>query len=147
MKIGIISDHNGYELKTQLQKELKDINFIDYGTTSNKNIDYPDYAFKLAESLINKEIDLGIAICGSGIGMSIACNKVKGIRCARVTTIKDVKVTRNDNDANIIAFSGNINLKKAKRFIEEFINTPFSSEERHIRRINKISEYEKKLNI
>lgn len=147
MKVGIISDHNGYELKKQLQKELKNINFIDYGTTSNKSIDYPDYAFKLSESLINKEIDLGVAICGSGIGMSIACNKVKGIRCARVTTIKDVKVTRNDNNANIIAFSGNINLERAKRFIEEFINTPFSSEERHIRRINKISEYEKNLSI
>lgn len=142
MKIGIISDHNGYELKEKIKKEIKEIEFIDYGTTSNKSVDYPDYAFKLSKSVVNKNVDLGIAICGSGIGMSIACNKVKGIRCARITTIKDAKVTRNDNNTNIIAFSGNINLRKAIRIIEEFINTPFSKEERHLRRVNKIIEYE-----
>ena len=76
--------------------------------------------------------------------MSIACNKVKGIRCARVTTIKDVKITKIDNNSNVIAFSSDINFDKIKRMIEEFINTPFSFDERHMRRINKISEYEKR---
>lgn len=142
MKIGIVSDHRGYDLKNKIIKELKKIEFVDLGTNSKEFADYPDYAFKLCEKIINKELDLGIAICGSGIGMSIACNKVKGIRCARVTTIKDVKVTRTDNDANVIAFSNEINFNKVKRMIEEFINTPFSNIERYNKRINKISEYE-----
>ena len=142
MKIGIISDHRGYDLKKKLIKEMKDIDFIDLGTNSKESVDYPDYAFKLGENIKNKKIDLGIAICSSGIGMSIALNKVKGIRCARVTSIKDVKVTKNDNNSNVIAFSSNINISKVKRMIEEFINTPFSGEERHQKRINKIMEYE-----
>ena len=142
MKIGIVSDHNGYELKNKIINNCKDINFIDYGTKSKENTDYPDYAFRLGKAINDKEVDLGIAICGSGIGMSIACNKVKGIRCSRVTSIKDVKITKIDNNANIIAFSCKLDFKKVKRMIEEFINTPFSNEERHNRRINKISEYE-----
>ena len=142
MKIGIVSGHRGYDLKKKILKEIKDYDFVDLGTYSNEKVDYPDYAFKLCEKINNKEVDLGIAICRSGIGMSIACNKVKGIRCARVATIKDVKLTKTDNDANVIAFSSEINFNKVKRLIEEFVNTPFSNEERHNRRINKISEYE-----
>ena len=142
MKIGIISDHRGYELKNKIIREMKKIEFVDLGTNSKESIDYPDYAFKMCDKIKNNELELGIAICGSGIGMSIACNKVKGIRCARVTSIKDVKVTRIDNNANVIAFSSDINFNKVKRMIEEFINTPFSNEERHQKRINKINEYE-----
>ena len=104
MKIGIVSDHRGIELKKQIKKEFKNIDFIDYGTDSIKSVDYPDYAFKLGKAINKKEVDLGIAICGSGIGMSIALNKVKKVRCARVTSIKDVKITRNDNNTNVIAF-------------------------------------------
>ena len=144
MRIGIASDHRGYELKQKIIKDMKGIEFVDFGTDSDKSVDYPDYAFKLCTGIINKKVDLGIAICGSGIGISIACNKVKGIRCARVTTIKDVKITKIDNNSNVIAFSSDINFDKIKRMIEEFINTPFSFDERHMRRINKISEYEKR---
>ena len=144
MKIGIVSDHRGYNLKKEIIKSMKKNNFIDYGTNSTQAVDYPDYAFKLGKALNKKEIDLGIAICGSGIGMSIALNKVKGIRCARVTSIKDVKITRNDNDSNIIAFSSDTNFNKVIRMIEEFINTPYSNDERHNKRINKIKEYEQK---
>ena len=144
MKIGIASDHRGYDLKQKIIKDMKNIEFVDFGTDSDKSVDYPDYAFKLCTGIINKKVDLGIAICGSGIGISIACNKVKGIRCARVTTIKDVKITKIDNNSNVIAFSSDINFDKIKRMIEEFINTPFSFDERHMRRINKISEYEKR---
>lgn len=142
MKIGIVSDHRGYELKNKIIREMKKIEFVDLGTNSKESIDYPDYAFKMCNKIKNNELTLGIAICGSGIGMSIACNKVKGIRCARVTSIKDVKITRIDNNANVIAFSSDINFNKVKRMIEEFINTPFSNEERHQKRINKINEYE-----
>lgn len=144
MKIGIVSDHRGYETKKKILKEIKNISFIDYGTNSKESVDYPDYAFKLGKAINKKEVDLGIAICGSGIGMSIALNKVKGIRCARVTSIKDVVVTKIDNNSNVIAFSSDINFNKIKRMIEEFINTPFSTDERHVRRINKIKEYESK---
>ena len=144
MKIGIVSDHRGYETKKKILKEIKNISFIDYGTNSKESVDYPDYAFKLGKAINKKEVDLGIAICGSGIGMSIALNKVKGIRCARVTSIKDVVVTKRDNNSNVIAFSSDINFNKIKRMIEEFINTPFSTDERHVRRINKIKEYESK---
>ena len=104
-------------------------------------VDYPEYAFKLGKAVANKKVDLGIAICGSGIGISIACNKVKGIRCARVTSIKDVIYTRKDNNANIIAFSSSINYERVLRMIEEFINTDFSKEERHTRRNKMIDEY------
>ncbi|MBO6195069.1 MAG: RpiB/LacA/LacB family sugar-phosphate isomerase [Bacilli bacterium] len=144
MKIGIVSDHRGYETKKKILKEIKNISFIDYGTNSKESVDYPDYAFKLGKAINKKEVDLGIAICGSGIGMSIALNKVKGIRCARVTSIKDVVVTKIDNNSNVIAFSSDINFNKIKRMIEEFINTPFSTDERHVRRVNKIKEYESK---
>ena len=142
MKIGIASDHRGYKLKEFLKNHL-DYEMIDYGTTSEESVDYPDFGISLGEAVAKGNTDLGIAICGSGIGISIACNKVKGIRCARVTTIKDVKVTKKDNNANVIAFSSDVNYDKVKRMIEEFINTPFSNEERHIKRINKISEYER----
>lgn len=145
MKIGIVSDHRGYELKNKILKELKEYDFIDYGTNSSESADYPNYAFKLCENINKNKVDLGIAICGSGIGMSIACNKVKGIRCARVTSIKDVKVTRRDNDANVIAFSNEISFDKVKRMIETFINTEYANLDRYNKRINKISEYENNL--
>lgn len=144
MKIGITSDHRGYDLKKKLIKELKNINFIDYGTNSKESVDYPDYAFKLGKAIAKKEVDLGIAICGSGIGMSIALNKVKGVRCGKVNYIKDVIYTKEINNANVIAFSKDTNFNKAIRMIEEFINTPYTKEERHLRRINKIKEYESK---
>ena len=112
MKIGIVSDHRGYELKKKLIKKLKDINFEDLGCYSKDMCDYPDFAFKLGKAVVSKKVDLGIAICGSGIGMSIACNKIKGVRCARVTSIKDVVITKTDNNANIIAFSADINFDR-----------------------------------
>ena len=139
MKIGIVSDHRGFILKKKLLKDVK--NLVDYGTYTKDSCDYPEYAFKLGKAVASKEVDLGIAICGSGIGISIACNKVKGIRCARVTSIKDVIYTRRDNNANMIAFSSEINYDRVLRMIEEFINTPFSNEDRHVRRNKMIDEY------
>ncbi len=142
MKIGIVSDHRGYQLKEDLKKSINDIEVIDYGTNSVDSVDYPDYAFILGEKVKNKEVDFGVAICGSGIGISIACNKVKGIRCAKVSNVAEAKMTRIDNDANILAFSANTSVDLAKDLIETFCNTPFSNEERHIRRIKKIKDYE-----
>ena len=143
MRIGITNDHRGYKLKIELLEKLKkDYEVIDYGCKGTESVDYPDYAFKLGETLSNKEIDFGIAICGSGIGISIACNKVKGIRAARVLNLEDVRETRNDNDANIICLNENMDVDYAYNLIISFITTPFSNLERHIRRVNKIKEYE-----
>ena len=138
MKIYIVSDHRGYKLKEELKKHF---DLIDLGCNSDKSVDYPVYAFKLGEKVRNTD-SLGIAICGSGIGISIACNKVKGIRCAKVNSIKDAIYTKKDNNSNVVALSGEMNIKKAIRIVEEFINTDFSNEERHIKRIKEIEEYE-----
>ncbi|MBR2712946.1 MAG: RpiB/LacA/LacB family sugar-phosphate isomerase [Bacilli bacterium] len=143
MKLAIASDHRGYELKKYLLKNLKGYEIEDLGTDSNKSVDYPDYGFKLGEYVVKNNC-FGIAICGSGIGISIACNKVKGVRCAKVNFIKEAIITRKDNNSNVVAISSDINRDRALRIIESFIETEFSKEERHIKRINKIKEYEKK---
>lgn len=142
MKIGIASDHRGYELKTKLIKELNEYEIIDFGTNNLTSVDYPDYAFLLGEAVRDQKIDFGIAICGSGIGISIACNKVKKVRCAHVLTEEEAKMTRIDNNANIISLSAKTSLEEAKKMIHTFLTTEFSSVERHQRRIDKITRYE-----
>ena len=143
IRIGIASDHRGYILKEQIIDRLVDkYDITDCGTTSNESVDYPDYAFKLGNLVADKDVDFGIAICGSGIGISIACNKVKGVRCAKVDNLEEVIATRNDNDSNIIAFGEKMSLDKALELIEKFITTPASQEEKHKRRREKIKEYE-----
>ena len=146
MKIGIASDHQGYKLKTKLINYLKkqNIELIDYGTHNEENTDYTSYAFKIGEEVVNKNIDKGILICGSGIGMSIACNKVRGIRCAKVSNKDEAYMTRRDNDANVIAISKKLSLWNAKRIINTFLNTEFSNIERYNKRLNMIKEYENK---
>lgn len=143
MKLGIASDHRGYKLKEFLKNNLNEYEIIDFGTDSEESTDYPDYAYKLSKAVVNKDVDFGIAICGSGIGISIACNKVNGIRCARVVDINDVIATRNDNDANIIALSEKIDNNYAKELVETFVKTSPSMEEKHVRRRNKLVEIEK----
>lgn len=144
MKIGFASDHRGYKLKKELINELKKENYeiIDYGTDSEESTDYPDYAFKLGENVTKKNVDFGVAICGSGIGISIACNKVKGIRCAKVSNKEEAEVTRIDNDSNIVAFGEKTSFDEAIAIVKTFINTESSDLEKHKRRINKIKEYE-----
>lgn len=145
MKIGFASDHRGYQLKKYLIEELeKNYKIEDYGTYSEESVDYPDYAFILGENVVNKNVDFGVAICGSGIGISIACNKVKGIFCAKVSNKEEAYYTRNDNNSNIVAFSEKTNKEEALEIVKTFVETPFSNEERHLRRINKIKEYEAK---
>lgn len=142
MKIGFASDHRGYKLKEYLKNNLNDVEIVDFGTDSEESTDYPDYAFKLGEAVVNKEVDFGVAICGSGIGISIACNKVKGVRCAKVSNTEEAMYTRNDNDSNIVAFGEKISEEDALSIVKTFINTPFSNIEKHQRRINKITDYE-----
>ncbi len=144
MRIGLASDHRGYNLKNELIEFLENEGYEveDCGAFSNESTDYPDYAFKLGESVANKDVDFGVAICGSGIGISIACNKVKGIRCAKVSNIEETIATRVDNDSNIVAFGEKMPLETAKEIVVTFINTKTSEEEKHVRRRNKIKEYE-----
>ena len=143
LQIGIASDHRGYSLKKQLiDRLMEEYDITDCGTTSTESVDYPDYAFKLGNLVADKDVDFGIAICGTGIGISIACNKVKGIRCAKVDTLEEAIATRVDNDSNIIAFGENMPLEKALELIKTFIKTNASNEEKHVRRRQKISEYE-----
>ena len=144
MRIGFASDHRGYKLKNELIDYLEEEGYEieDCGTFSEESTDYPDYAFKLGESVVNHDVDFGVAICGSGIGISIACNKVKGIRCAKVSSVEDVIATRIDNDSNIVAFGEKMPLETAKEVVTTFFNTKTSQEEKHVRRRNKIKEYE-----
>mgnify|MGYP002519783204 CR=1 FL=1 len=146
MKIGLANDHRGYPLKEKIKKYLlkKGYEVIDYGTNSTESVDYTDYAFRIGEAKVNNEFDLGIVICGTGIGISIACNKVVGIRCAKVDTVRQARLTRNDNDANILALDGSIPTYRALDIVDTFIKTPKSEEEKHIRRVKKITDYEKK---
>ena len=144
MRIGLASDHRGYKLKNQLIDYLNEegLEIEDCGTFNEESTDYPDYAFKLGGLVANKDVDFGVAICATGIGISIACNKVKGVRCAKVDSIEDVIATRNDNDANIVAIGEKMDIKKAKKIVNKFINTPPSTEKKHVRRRNKIKSYE-----
>ena len=143
MKIAIASDHRGFDLKVKILAELGDkYDITDLGTYSSEQADYTKYAFKVGEGVAKQDFNRGILICGSGIGMSIACNKVKAIRCARVCSKEDAYYTRNDNDANVIAFGEKFTPEEAIEIIETFINTPFSGVDRYIKRINDITLYE-----
>ena len=148
MKIAIASDHRGYPLKTELIKYLtkKNYEIVDMGTNSTEMVDYPEYAFKLGESVANKEVDFGIVVCGTGIGISIACNKVIGVRCAKVDNMKEAELTRKDNDANVLALNGTMPLYRAKDIVDTFFKTEFTNVERYVNRINAISKYENNLN-
>jgi ribose 5-phosphate isomerase B len=144
MKIGIASDHRGFKLKQKLTKYLmkKHYDVIDYGTDSTDPVDYPDYVLKLGEGIRTNAIDLGVVICGTGIGVSIACNKIRGLRCAKLNNIREARLSKLDNNANVMAIAGNTNILRAKDILDVFLKTPFSNEERHIRRIDKITKME-----
>ena len=147
MKIGIAADHRGYKFKEKLTKYLnrKGYDVIDYGTNSSASVDYPDFGINLGEEYAKKSFDYGIAICGNGVGISIACNKVKGVRCAKVDNINDAKLAREHNDANIIAIGSNKFFFEIKDIIDMFLKTNFSNVERHSKRIKKITDYEERI--
>lgn len=144
MKIVIASDHRGIKRKQEIIMHLNKINVevVDLGPNSEEPVDYPVYAFKLCDEITNKNADLGILLCGTGIGMSIAANKVKGIRCAKVTNVNDTILTRQHNNANVIALSSNESLFKTKKIVKAFIDTEFSNDERHIRRIEMLENHD-----
>ena len=141
MKIGIASDHRGYRLKEFIKENLN-YEIIDYGTDSEESVDYPDFAYKLSKAVVNNEVDFGVAICGTGIGISIALNKMKGIYCAKVSNPEEAVHTRNDNNTNVIAFGEKMDLNTAILSIEQFINTSYSYLEKHDRRNKKVRQIE-----
>ena len=143
IKLGLASDHRGYKLKNELINYLKNnYEIFDCGSFNDDSCDYPDFAYQLGKKIVNNEVRFGIAICGSGIGISIALNKIKGVYCAKVNNSEEARYTRLDNNTNCVAFAENTNFEEAKKIVETFINTEFSNLEKHIRRINKVKEIE-----
>ncbi len=145
MKISIGCDHSALELKNAVIDHLKsrNIEVIDRGTFTKDSCDYTDYGYLVAKDIKDKKADRGIVICYTGIGMSIIANKVKGVRCALVSNKDAAELTRAHNDSNCLALSAKYTGKAlALEIVDTWIDTPFSFNERHQRRIDKISKYE-----
>lgn len=139
--IAIGADHGGIELKQQIMDHLKsrNIEFKDFGTYTGDAVDYPDYGHAVANAVLDGTCKQGIVICGTGIGISIAANKVVGIRCALCHDCFSAEATRLHNDANILALGARvIGPGHALKVVDTFLDTPFSGDERHTRRISKI---------
>lgn len=144
MRIGIANDHRGVDAKEIISKYLieKGYGVVNYGTDTKDAVDFPDYAYKLGRGVLNKEVDLGIAICGTGIGMSIALNKMKGIYCAKVSKESEAVLSKAHNNANVIAISEETDKDLMLSIIDKFVSTPFSNIDRYINRNNKIKDIE-----
>lgn len=144
MKVAISSDHGGNNLRREIMELLDElqIQYEDFGPQTTDSVDYPDFAKPVAEGVASGEFERGILICGTGIGMSIAANKVKGIRCALVHDVFSAKATRNHNDSNILAMGERvIGPGLAREIVSTWLNTDFEGG-RHTRRVEKISELE-----
>ncbi|MCQ2512231.1 MAG: ribose 5-phosphate isomerase B [Lachnospiraceae bacterium] len=141
--IAIGSDHAGFEMKEALKKHLKEKGYEvkDFGTDSDQSCDYPEFAKAVSHCVADGVAEKGVLICGTGIGMSMAANKVKGIRAAVVGDAFSAQATREHNDANIICMGARvIDLEKATEFLNIFLSTDFSFGENHIRRIGKLED-------
>lgn len=144
MRIAIGSDHGGYDLKEIIVEYLKEKGYevTDYGIKENERVDYPDYARIVADAVVEKKEDLGILICGTGLGMSIAANKIKGIRAACVSETFSAKMARQHNDANILCFGGRVvGDEVAKTIVDAFLEAEFEGG-RHCGRVDKMMDFE-----
>ena len=141
MKIALGADHGGYELKEKIKQYLvkrEGIELIDFGTNSVESVDYPKYGHAVAKSIIDKEVDYGILVCGTGIGISIAANKIKGIRAANCTNTTMARLSRQHNDANILALGARIvGDVLALDIVDEFLSASFEGG-RHQKRVDQI---------
>jgi ribose 5-phosphate isomerase B len=147
MKIIIGSDHAGFRTKEKLKKyfEKNKIRYEDLGTDSEKSVDYPEFAAKVAKKVVKSKNNKGILVCGTGTGMTIAANKVKGIRAVAAYDTYSAKMSRVDNDTNILGLRGRqFPFKKITNIVNIWLKTPFSRKSRHKRRINKIKRLEAK---
>ncbi len=141
--IALGCDHGGYALMQEVIAWLEKNNYEykNYGTYSEASVDYPEYGKKVAHAVADGECEFGILICGTGIGISITANKVKGVRAALCTDCFCAQATREHNNANILALGGRVvGPGLALKIVETFLTTPFSNDERHIRRINMIED-------
>lgn len=141
--IALGSDQAGYELKQIIMKHLDDrgLEYKDYGSYNADPVDYPVYGKKVAEAIVGGECDKGILICGTGIGISIAANKIKGIRAAVCSDCFSAEATRLHNDANILAFGARVvGAGLAEKIVDTFLDTEFSGAERHKRRVDMIED-------
>ena len=142
MTIAIGTDHRGFKMKEELKNFLfsENIQYNDFGTYSEESVDYPDFARPVAESIQKSESDFGVLICGSGMGICIPANKYKGIRAVNILTEKMAEMGRRHNNANVICFGADfVDIDTAKVCLKKFLNTPFDTDERHIRRVNKVN--------
>lgn len=141
MRIGLANDHHGREIKNKIIEYLNrhDIEYVDYGSNKEESVDYVDYAIMLCNGVNNHEVDLGILICGTGIGMSIVANKVKRIIAAKVNTPREAALAREHNMANVMTLAEYT--ENLEEILDNFINTKPSTEERHIRRVEKILNF------
>lgn len=145
MKIAIGADHAGYRLKDQIVPMLKKLghDVVDVGCDCADSVDYSDYSIPVCDKVVSGEVERGILICGTGIGMSIAANKTPGIRCALVHDMFSAKATREHNDTNVLAMGERvIGPGLAEEIVRIWIETPFSNAERHQNRINKVMALE-----
>ena len=143
-KISIGCDHAGFEVKEMILNILYELDYeiIDFGTNSSESVDYPIYGIKVGESIVNKQADRGIVVCGSGIGISIAANKVRGIRAALCSTVEHAILSRKHNNANVLAIGARLtNNEKIKEIVVNWLNTSFEGG-RHQERINLIEKNE-----
>ena len=146
MKIALACDHGGLNLKKEIIKYLKEngYEYVDFGTDSTDSCDYPDFALPAAEAVAKGECDKGIVVCSTGIGVSIVANKVHGVRCAHCHDSYCAEFTRRHNDANVLALGEKVvGVGYALKIVETFLTTAFEGG-RHQRRVDKISEIEKK---
>lgn len=146
MKIALGSDHGGYELKEYLKKYLdeQEIEYIDYGTDSSESVDYPEFGQKVGEAIKKNECSRGIVCCGTGIGISISANKVPGIRCALCSDCYSARMSREHNNANVLALGARvIGRDLALEIVGIWLKTEFQGG-RHEKRVNKILEIENK---
>ena len=144
MKIGVSSDHGGINLKEKIKLHLqaRGIEVTDFGTDSTESVDYPDYGRILAEAVARGEVQYGIAICGTGIGISLAANKVKGIRCANVSDTFSARMAKMHNNCQMIALGERVlGAGLALEIVDAFLNTEFEGD-RHQRRVDKIMDIE-----
>ncbi len=142
MKIAIGADHAGYVLKEHIKEYLKqkEIDFKDVGTFKIESCDYPEFAYKVGQAVATGEADLGILICGTGIGMSITANKIKGIRAALVHDENTAKLSRQHNDANVLCLGGRIlTEEEAQKIVDVWLNTSFEGG-RHEKRLKLITQ-------
>jgi ribose 5-phosphate isomerase B len=147
MIIGLGADHAGYHLKNIVRSYLQQqgITVRDFGTHTDSPCDYPDFAMMVANAVAQGECDLGILICGTGVGMSISANKVKGIRAAHAQDPVTARLSRQHNDANVLCMGGRIiGAELAMEIVNAFLNASFTDEERHARRVHKVKILEKR---